>query len=87
MSRASERQRSRGRARADGRGREGARRSVSRRDGPVVRAAAHDPRAFMIDLMETDQIDKLKKTLKGADRQRFNKSLQTALDSGAIVRQ
>lgn len=50
-------------------------------------SAQHEPSAYSIDLMEPEQIAKLKKTLKGADRERFNASLRQAIDSGAIVKQ
>jgi hypothetical protein len=49
-------------------------------------AAGLDPRAFQIDMMEPGQIAKLQKTLKGAERVKFNASLRAAIDSGAIER-
>jgi hypothetical protein len=48
-------------------------------------AAGFDPRAFQIDLMNPDQVTKLQKTLKGAERVKFNASLRAAIDSGAIT--
>jgi hypothetical protein len=48
-------------------------------------SAGQDPQAYALDLMEPDQIQKLHKALKGADRDRFNDSLQAAIESGAIV--
>jgi hypothetical protein len=48
-------------------------------------AAGQDPRAYMIDLMEPDQIKKLQATLKGPERARFNTSLQAAINAGVIA--
>jgi hypothetical protein len=46
-----------------------------------------DPRAFMVDLMTPDQLQNLNKTLKNpAERQKFNKSVQAAIDHGIITR-
>lgn len=47
-------------------------------------AATQDPRAYRIDLMKPEEIRDLQKTLKGAERGRFNASLKSAIDSGAI---
>lgn len=48
-------------------------------------ATSQDPRAYGIDLMAPEQIQQLQKTLKGADRARFNSSLKAAIDSGVIT--
>lgn len=48
-------------------------------------AAQLDPRAFMIEHMEPQEIAKLQKTLKGPERARFNASLRAGIDSGAIT--
>ena len=47
-------------------------------------AAQQDPRAYQIDMMTPDQIKSLQKSLKGADRAKFNTSLRSAIDSGVI---
>src|SRR6185437_16056681 len=42
-----------------------------------------DPRAFMVDLMTPEQLQNLNKTLKNsAERTKFNKSVQMAIDNG-----
>jgi hypothetical protein len=43
-----------------------------------------DPRAFSIDMMDPKQIQTLQKTLKGAERAKFNASLRIAIDNGLI---
>jgi hypothetical protein len=48
-------------------------------------SAGQDPQAYALDLMEPEQIQKLHKALKGADRDRFNDSLQAAIESGAVA--
>jgi len=50
-------------------------------------APQFDPRAFAIDTMSPDEIQKLQTTLKGPERARFNRSLKAAIDAGVIERQ
>lgn len=47
-------------------------------------ATEHDPRAYAIETMAPEEIQKLQTTLKGAERTRFNRSLQAAIDAGVI---
>lgn len=47
-------------------------------------ASQFDPRAFMIENMTPEEIANLNKTLKGKERERFNRSLQIAIKSGVI---
>lgn len=49
-------------------------------------AAAQEPSAYGIDMMEPDRLEKLKKTLKGPARDRFNASLRSAIESGTVVK-
>jgi hypothetical protein len=48
-------------------------------------ATGQDPRAYMLDMMTKDQIAKLDKELKGKSREKFNNSLRSAIESGAIT--
>jgi hypothetical protein len=50
-------------------------------------SSQHDPRAYAIATMRPEEIENLKKTLKGPERRRFNQSLRAAIDSGVIDRQ
>lgn len=50
-------------------------------------AGGQDPRAYMIDLMNDEQRENLKKSLKTeAQRKKFEKSFQTAVEAGLIPR-
>ena len=49
-------------------------------------AARQDPSAYMVDMMPRQTGQKLQKKLKGAERTRFNASLQAAIRAGVIVR-
>jgi hypothetical protein len=44
----------------------------------------HDPRAFAINTMSPEEIEDLHKTLKGSERDKFNRSLQTAVKAGLV---
>lgn len=44
-----------------------------------------DPRAFAIDLMPPEQVEKLQKELKGAARDKFNRSLRLGIENGVIT--
>lgn len=48
-------------------------------------AASQDPRAYAIDMMTPAQVTGLQKTLKGAERAKFNASLDAAIKSGVIT--
>ena len=48
-------------------------------------AATQDPRAYAIDMMTPEQVANLQKTLKGAERAKFNASLKAAISSGVIT--
>lgn len=45
----------------------------------------NDPRAFAINTYTPDEIADLQKSLKGADREKFNRSLQIAIKSGIVT--
>lgn len=45
----------------------------------------HDPRAFAINTMAPEEIADLQKSLKGAERDKFNRSLQTAIRAGVVT--
>lgn len=50
-------------------------------------ASKVDPRAFMIDYMNRDQLENLQKSLKTpAERAKFNRSVQMAVENGIITR-
>lgn len=48
-------------------------------------ATGQDPRAYMVDMLTPEQLKKLNESLKGKDREKFNRSLRSAVESGAIV--
>ena len=50
-------------------------------------APTQDPRAYGIDLASPDQIQQWQKSLKGKERDRFNLSLRSAIDSGVVLPQ
>lgn len=48
-------------------------------------ATKQDARAYAIDLMPPEQLKKLQKDLKGAERAKFNASLKAAIESGVVA--
>lgn len=48
-------------------------------------AASQSPAAYMIDVMTPEQISRLNTTLKGAERDKFNKSLALAIKYGVVT--